>query len=158
MFRFLARTRTLSIGVVLLAAAAAMPAPGRGQQAEVEAAVRETLAAWKAGDFEAFATFYHPDARGFFLDGGALLRGFNVAALQAAYNTGFRAELELRELDVAVFGSSAISAALLDGTLTLPSGDVIDGTWRYTETRVTRDGRWQIVQYHFSRFEPLQGG
>ena len=128
-----------------------------GQEAEVREAVSETLAAWRSGDFELFATFYHADTRGFFLDGGALLEGFNVAALQAAYNTGFRADLELGEMRVWVLGDVALTAALLQGGLTLPDGSSVPGTWRYSDTRVLEEGTWKVVQYHFSEMDVPEG-
>lgn len=123
------------------------------QDTEVTAAVTETLDAWKQGRFEEFAAFYHDDARGFFLDGGALMGGFNVATLQAAYDAGFRADLDLRDLDVRVIGEVAISVAYLVGKLTLPGGGALEGSWRYSETRLPVDGTWKVVQFHFSQQE-----
>lgn len=149
------RARTVIFVLFLVSPWSARPAAG--QEAEVRQAVSETLAAWRSGDFERFATFYHADARGFFLDGGALLEGFNVAALQVAYNTGFRADLELGEMTVRVLGDVALTAALLEGVLTLPDGSSMPGTWRYSETRVQEDGTWKIVQYHFSEMEAPEG-
>jgi uncharacterized protein (TIGR02246 family) len=120
------------------------------QEAGVQQSIDEMVTAWEAGDFEKFAEFYHKDTRGFFLDGGGLLKGFNVAALTAAYNTGFRAQMSVRDLDVKRYGDVAISVAYMDGVLTLPGGGQVEGTWRYSETRVVQDGEWKIVQYHFS--------
>lgn len=117
----------------------------------VRAAITETLDAWSAGDFERLAQFYLPDARGFLFGGGPLVKGFNAVALQAAYETGFRATFKVRGLEVRVLGDAAVAVAYLDGTLTLPGGQEEAGSWRYSETRV-RDGEsWRIAQYHFSK-------
>ena len=145
--------RARTVIFVLLLASTWSARPVAGQEAEVRQAVSETLAAWRSGDFERFATFYRADTRGFFLDGGALLEGFNVAALQAVYNTGFRAELELGEMSAKVLGDVALTTALLQGALTLPDGSSVPGTWRYSETRVLEEGSWKVVQYHFSKME-----
>jgi ketosteroid isomerase-like protein len=110
-----------------------------------------TLAAWSAGDFEGLASAYGAETRGFLFGGAALAKGFNPAALQAAYEAGFRATFEARGLDVKVMGDAAIAVAYLDGTLTLPGGEVEAGSWRYSETRVKDGGDWKIVQYHFSK-------
>ena len=147
-----AMTRRCALLTLILAA---VPLGIEGQPPTVEESVDDMVAAWEAGDFQKFADFYHPDTRGFFLDGGLLLRGFNVDALSAAYQQGFRASLEVRELDVQRYGEVAVAVAYMDGTLTLPGGGSIEGTWRYTDTRVLVEGDWQIVQYHFSRQEPL---
>lgn len=120
------------------------------QEAEVTGAIRETLAAWGAGRFDDFSDFYHRDARGFHLDGGPLTGAFNQMTIQAAYAAGFRADVTLRDLEVRVFGDVAVAAGYLAGTLTLPGGATIPGTWRYSETRVLEEGLWKVVQFHFS--------
>ena len=127
-----------------------LPAGAAAQEPDVRASIEATLDAWSAGDFQAFANQYHPDTRGFFLDGGTLVEGINVAALQAGYEAGIKAELSIRELDTTLYGEAAVTVAFLEGSLTLPGGNVQPGTWRYTETRVREGGVWKVVQYHFS--------
>lgn len=136
--------------LVALVLAAAGPMALAGQGADVEASIAETLEAWRAGDIEAFAAHYHPETRGFFFDGGQLVAGMKPEALRAAWDAGFRADLTLEDLEVEVFGDTAVSAARLVGTLTVPGGAQVEGPWRYTETRVRTDGGWKVVQYHFS--------
>lgn len=143
------------LALLALILVVAVPCDVSAQDPSVEASVQEMVAAWEAGDFQNFADFYHADTRGFFLDGGLLLRGFNVDALTAAYQQGFRASMEVRDLDVQRHGDVAVAVAYMDGTLTLPGGGAIEGTWRYTDTRILVEGDWKIVQYHFSRQEPM---
>jgi hypothetical protein len=120
------------------------------QEAEVTAAVRATLDAWRAGRHEEFVGYYHADARGFFLDGGPLMGGFTLPALQAASEAGFKADVELRDLEVRAWGGAATAVGYLVGTLTLPGGGTLPGTWRYSETRVRDGGTWKVVQFHVS--------
>ena len=137
----------VGLGLVLL-----LPAPNvRAQEAEVSAAVHATLAAWTTGDFETFVGFYHPEARGFFLDGGPLTDGFTVVALQAIADAGFQANVEVTDLDVQVYGRTAMSVGYLVGSLTLPGGMSLQGTWRYSESRVSTDDGWKIIQFHISQ-------
>ncbi len=136
---------------IVLVSLGVTPASGHAQDVDVRAAMSETLAAWSAGDFEGLAQFYTTDTRGFLFGGALLVRGFNPAALQAAYEAGFRASFTLRAPDVRVLGDVAIAVAYLDGTLTLPGGEAETGSWRYSETRVRDGGRWKIAQYHFSK-------
>jgi len=124
--------------------------PLRAQDDPVREAMEATLAAWNEGDFETLTAQFAVDARGFFLDGGILLRGFNRPVFEAAYAAGFRASMTARDPDIRVLGEVALSVAFLDGSLTLPDGSLQQGSWRYSETRVLREGTWQIVQYHFS--------
>ena len=143
------RFKAALIGPVL--AMAALVSSAQGQEAAVREAVTGTLAAWSEGDFDRFADYYHPDVRGFFLDGSVVTRGFEVEALRAAHAEGLRAEMTLRELETRVYGSTAVSEGYLDGTIGLPGGMSLSGSWRYSETRVLTDGVWRVVQYHFSQ-------
>lgn len=142
--------RSMAWAILLLLVGAA---PGTAQDTEVEAAVRATLDAWRNGEYAAFVGSYHPDARGFFLDGGDVIEGFSLDALEATAEAGFDADVELRDLDVKVYGSTSVAVGLLEGTLTLPGGLALTGVWRYSETRVHEAGAWKIVQFHISRRE-----
>ena len=125
--------------------------PARAQDRGVEAAVSETLAALVTNEFATFANFFHDDARGFFVDGSAMIEGFSALAFRAAYLAGLRTNVVMRDLDVRVYGNTAVSGALLGGSVTLPGGAVREGTWRYSDTRVLEEGTWKIVQYHISQ-------
>lgn len=148
------RHRVVGLSLVLLLVGAVPNVSA--QEAEVEGAVNATLAAWSSGDYQAFVDQYHPDARGFFLDGGPLLAGgFDVQVLQAAADAGFAASVEVRDLDVQVHGSSSVAVAYLVGSLTLPGGFVMEGTWRYSETRVSTAQGWKVIQFHVSQQEGM---
>ena len=121
------------------------------QEADVRAAVSETLAALIAHDVPTFASFYHDDTRGFFVDGSTMIEGFSVIAVRIAYATGLRVNVVMSDLNVKVYGNTAVSGALFQGSVTLPGGAVASGIWRYSETRVLEDGTWKVVQYHVSQ-------
>jgi len=122
----------------------------QAQEAEVRTAMLASLAAWNQGDVAGFGSFFSTETRGFNLDGGILIRGFNAAALEAALNAGFAINVEPRDIDVKIYDNAAVGVAYLDGSITLPGGMVREGTWRYSETRVNDGGSWQVVQYHIS--------
>jgi len=125
-----------------------------GQEAEVESSVRATLGALSEGRYDDFIAHFDSSARGFFLDGGPLLStGFNVDQLKMAASAGAGINVELSGLDSRVHGSVATSVAYLEGSITVPGGVEIQGSWRYTETRVIRDGAWKVVQFHVSSLE-----
>ncbi len=121
------------------------------QEADVRAAVTETLAAIVARDVPAFANFYHNDTRGFFVDRTSMIEGFSSLAVLAAFATGLRVNVVMNDLDVKVYGNTAVVRAIFQGSVTLPLGAVASGTWRYSETRVLDEGTWKVVQYHVSQ-------
>ena len=125
--------------------------PARAQETGVEAAVSATLAALVTNEFTTFANFFHDDARGFFVDGSTMIEGFSPMAFRAAYLTGLRTNVVMRDLKVSVYGNTAVSGVLLGGSVTLPGGAVREGTWRYSDTRVLEGGTWKIIQYHISQ-------
>jgi ketosteroid isomerase-like protein len=125
--------------------------PARAQETGARAAVSETLAALVTNDFPTFANFFHDDVRGFFVDGSTMIEGFSALAFRAAYLAGLRTNVVMRDLNVRVYGNTAVSGALLGGSVTLPGGAVREGTWRYSDTRVLEEGTWKIIQYHISQ-------
>ncbi|MGI9626822.1 MAG: YybH family protein [Longimicrobiales bacterium] len=145
------RRRALLVAGGLLALTLGLPGQALAQEADVREAVSATLETWSTGDFDRFAEFYHPKVRGFFLDGGVLAEGFDVAALKAAHEEGLRTDLDLRDLTVEVHGTTAVSAGYLDGSIGLPGGLSLEGSWRYSDTRILEGGVWKVVQYHFSQ-------
>ena len=121
------------------------------QEDEVRNAIVESLAAWRAADFQKLGTFYDARVRGYMLDGGMLLTGYNAAALDAAVSTGFAFALEPQDIDILIVSPAvAVAVAIVEGSITLPGGATQEGSWRYSETRVKEGGVWKVLQYHFS--------
>jgi hypothetical protein len=125
--------------------------PGAAQEEEIHAAMVESLAAWSDGDFQRLGTYFAEQTRGYMLGGNVLITGFDPEALEAAVSAGFSFSIEPREIDIMMVGETvAVAVATVEGTITLPNGEVQEGPWQYSETRVLEDGRWKVVQYHFS--------
>ena len=143
------RSRSVILAFFLISLLAGSSA--RAQEADVRADVSETLSALVAGDAVAFTDFFHKDAHGFFVSGATLVQGISVMAFRAALLTGLRTNVVMSDLKVKAYGNTAVSAALLGGSVTLPGGAVRTGTWRYSDTRVLEDGKWKVVQYHISQ-------
>ena len=66
-------------------------------------------------------------------------------------DAGFQANVEVQDLDVQMHGGTAMSVGYLVGSLTLPGGMSLSGTWRYSESRVETPDGWLIVQFHISQ-------
>ena len=144
--------KRLTITVLLASLCVAIPKTSAvAQEAEVRNAIVESLAAWRAADFQKLGTFYDARVRGYMLDGGMLLTGYNAAALEAAVSTGFAFALEPQDIDILIISPTvALAVAIVEGTITLPGGTTQEGSWRYSETRVKEGGIWKVIQYHFS--------
>ena len=123
----------------------------RAQETDVRADVSATLAALAAGDATTFVDFFHDDVRGFFVNGSNMIEGISVLALRALYLAGLQTNVVMSELNVRVYGNTAVSGALLQGSVTMPGGAMISGTWRYSDTRVLAERRWKVIQYHISQ-------
>jgi hypothetical protein len=52
----------------------------------------------------------------------------------------------------------AVAVAKIEGVITLPGGEIQEGPWQYSETRVLEGGTWKVVQYHFSSVPSGDGG
>jgi hypothetical protein len=125
--------------------------PGAAQEEEVRAAMVASLEAWSAGDFQTLGTFFAEQTRGYMLGGSMLITGFNPQALEAAVSAGFSFDIEPQEIDIVLVRETvAVAVAMIEGSVTLPGGEVQNGPWQYSETRVLEEGQWKVIQYHFS--------
>lgn len=141
----------ITITLLIICCMGASTQTGSAQEEEVRAAMVESLAAWSAGDFQRLGTFFAEQTRGYMLGGSMLITGFNPEALQAAVSAGFSFSIEPHEIDILMVDERvAVAVASIEGTITLPGGDVQEGPWQYSETRILEEGRWKVVQYHFS--------
>ena len=148
----------LKTAVLMALCCAALPKTHlAAQEAEVRQAIVESLAAWRAADFQRLGTFYDARVRGYMLDGGMLLTGYNAEALQAAVDAGFSFSLEPQDIDILILNPTvAVAVAIVEGTITVPGGETQEGSWRYSETRVKDGSVWKVVQYHFSPLEQAE--
>lgn len=152
------RTPSLLATLTVISLAAVPTSVHAQAEQEVLAAIENQMAAWNVGDITTFGTYYAPGVRGFNLDGSLLIVGFNPQMIEAAIQAGVKIELSPRDIDVTLFGSTAVAVGYLDGSLTIPGSPPQEGTWRYSETRVKTDGVWKVVQYHFSALNTPGGG
>lgn len=143
----------VTVGILLCALCSALvPRPAAGQDADVRGALEETVRAWTEARVSDFVQQFDPQVRGFYLDGALLTEGVSREATQARYDAGFKVSMELRHVDVRLYGNTAVLAGYMVGWVS--SGGITDrGTWRFTEVRVNQEGRWRVVQYHFSKLK-----
>ena len=114
----------------------------------------EAIAAYSAGDVEATAPYWLPDATAFFGGGVPLGEGFNQEEMKAQLEAGLKYDFQLRDVEVKVYGKTAVSTGYLEGTVTLPNGNVAPGPWRISFTWLQKDGQWKTAHLHVSELLP----
>ncbi|CEJ15686.1 SnoaL-like domain protein [bacterium YEK0313] len=143
-----------------LAAAALMSllpvAAEAGPKEEAQATLTAWEAAFNAGDADAVARFYLPDATVHGLVSSTLivgedaLRRYFAAPLKARARIAF-GDTTLQELA----GDTVVATGYEEASAMLPDGRAISIPGRYTFVLVRRDGAWRIAHQHSSsRFRP----
>ncbi len=123
----------------------------------VTEAVMATLAAWNGGDADAYVSSFHPDYRGFFLDGELLGEIIDKDGLEIAYDDGYLPKMSVQHLDVKIYDDTAIVTGYVVGTIAYPQDGSAGGTWRYSEVRITHNGQWKVLHHHLSPLAPAPG-
>ena len=91
-----------------------VPAFGQTPEADVTAAVKRTFDAYNKGDSVVFKRqFYALSVRGFYIDNGALASGDDI--IQAPTPPDLKPSVTLRQLNVRVYGTTAVIAAYIVG-------------------------------------------
>ncbi len=129
-------------------------APG-DEADEARAAVLAHWAAWRAGDPEAIAEYYHSEFSLFGADGEPLWTTSSLEEfknrIEASLDAGYRLDIQTRDLEVKVYGHAAIATSYLVGTTTLPGGETEQGPWRNTSVWIKEGNQWKAVHGHWSR-------
>jgi ketosteroid isomerase-like protein len=140
------------LGMVLTASASAMA----DDVAEITAAMEKHFVTFKAGNAAGHIAHHMAGHSGFGPEGGALdvidSLEEETAELQAEFDEGFKFDFQLVDLDVAVYGDTAVVTSLQTGTVTLPDGTTEKVKNRRTSV-VVRDGKeWMEVHSHISEY------
>ena len=120
--------------------------------AEVKAAVQAHWAAINAEDVVAVAEHHTPDFNGFLSGGGLLMSFASHEEQKAAFGalSGYKANWQIRHLDVRIYGNTAVAAFYLDGSATWQGGTA-NGPLRVTErcgSNMTASGKRRITMTH----------
>ena len=146
-----ALTTLLVIGMFLTTVAMADDAD------DVKAAVQGLFAAVNAGDANGRVSRRMPEYSNFGRGGGLLDRSASPEerrrAFQASVDAGVKRNYQLRNVEVKVYGNTAVVTAYLVGTRTAPNGDILRWTDRRTGVWVKQGGTWREAHMHQS---PLQ--
>jgi len=132
------------------------------EEAEVRELILRRVAEFNSGDYaDIVADDGHPGTVNGFAPRGSLLWEQEYteeaqAEWKAWYDAGYKPNIELRHLNVKVYGNASVATGYQVGSYTFPGGRRVEGTWRYTEVRVKHDGQWKFVHSHVSALAPEQ--
>ncbi len=121
---------------------------------DVRAALQRYSIALSAGDVGAL-TRLHAAASTSFGAGGGLLATFDSAeerrnSFQALRDTGFKLNVQLRNVEVSVYGDTAVTTSYGVGTVIQPDGSVNPTNNRITRVWIKQGGQWKQVHNHIS--------
>ena len=148
-------TALLVIGMFLTTVAMADDAD------DVEAVVREHFTTLNAGNMDAHLEQHHVAQLNRFMRNGLRVHFSSFEEqknqIRAVYDNGSKYNLQLRDVEVNVYGNSAVFSGYLTGTIVRRNGTV-SVTDRYSAMLVKQGGQWKTVHTHNSalRIPPTQ--
>jgi ketosteroid isomerase-like protein len=121
---------------------------------DVKAALQRYGTALSAGDAGALMQL-HAAASTSFGAGGGLLATFDSAeerrnSFQATRDSGFKLNVQLRNVEVSVYGDTAVTTSYAVGTVTQSSGTTVRVNNRLTTVLIKQGGQWKEVHRHLS--------
>jgi len=119
---------------------------------DVKAAIRGHFAAVNSGDVAAYTPYYSNQGSAF--SGGELLERLSVEQrknnFQAGVDSGLRRNLQMRNLEVQIYGNVAIATGYLLGSTTNPDGTTQRTSQQRTGVLIKQGGQWKEVHRHNS--------
>ena len=132
--------------------------PNTGDQAaeaEVKAAVMDLVGGYNSSNVDQIERRLAPQQNRFRGEGGFLTSFVDASELRQAFKAGFKVNMQVHNLEVAVYGNSAIATFFAGTTVTNPNGPPrTEGPWRCSYFWNKQDGAWKLVHAHQS---PLGG-
>ncbi len=121
---------------------------------DVKAALQRYGTALTTGDAGALMQL-HAAASSSFGAGGGLLATFDSPeerrnSFQALRDTGFKLNVRLRNVEVSVYGDTAVTTNYGVGRVTQPDGTVVQLNNRITRVWIKQGGQWKQVHQHLS--------
>ncbi len=146
-----------SVTTLLVVGMFLMPVANADDVDDVRAAVMGHFVALNAGDANAYIQYYPPETSTF-ADGGLLSTSHSVeeikSGFQASVDAGFKRNIQMRHLDIRVYGNTAVTTGYGVGTTTLPDGTTVQVGYQRTSVLIKQGGQWKEVHQHRS---PLRG-
>ncbi|HEX5602551.1 MAG TPA: serine hydrolase [Pyrinomonadaceae bacterium] len=119
-------------------------------EAEVKAAVMDIVGGYNSGNVDQIERRLAPQQNSFEGEGG-FLTSINATELRQAFQARFKVNMEVQNLEAAVYGDSAVATFFMRTTVTPPNGaQRIEGPWRVSYFLNKQDNVWKLVHEHQS--------
>ena len=120
-------------------------------EAEVKAAVMDLVGGFNAGSIEQIERRLALQHNRFPGEGGFLTSFIDASELRGAFQSGWKLNFKVDNLETAVYGNTAVATFFMSGTITPPNGTPRpDGPWRSSFVWNKQDGAWRLVHSHQS--------
>ena len=121
---------------------------------DVEAVVREHFTTLNAGDQDAHLQQHHITEYNRFTLGGLRWHFDSVEEQQQqirnTFEQGSKYNLSLRDVEVNIYGDSAVLSCYVVGSILRPNGNTVQRRDRYSAMLVKQGGQWKTVHAHAS--------
>ena len=123
---------------------------------DVKVAVLGYSAAISAGDANSQTRYHMPEYTSFGPGGGLLEREYSLEEqrnrFQPAYDAGQRLNLQVRHLEVRVYGNAAIVTSYVVGTIRNTDGTTIQSRDQRSAMWIKQGGQWREAHRHNSPY------
>jgi len=120
-------------------------------EAEVKAAVMDLIGGFNTGNVDQIERRLSPQQNRFQGEGGFLTSFIDASELKNAFQSGFKLNFQVHNLETAVYGNSALATFFMSGTITPSNGSPRrEGPWRSSLFWIKQDGAWRLVHSHQS--------
>ena len=111
------------------------------------------MEALNRGDAQAYIDYLHSDHSRFLVQNPTILREIDAKSMQENFANGMSFNMQLSDLEVSLFGNTAVVTGYESGPAKFPDGTVIDGKRKYSSVWVRENGEWKNVHLHISMVE-----
>jgi CubicO group peptidase (beta-lactamase class C family) len=124
---------------------------GEAAETEVKTALMDIVAGFNSGNVDQIQQRLAPQQNRFFSEGGSLTRFIDAEGLREAFKAGLKVKIEVNNLEVAVYGDSAVTTFFVRTTTTPANGPPRTNTpLRSSFFWNKQDGVWKLVHAHQS--------
>ncbi|MEW6206901.1 MAG: serine hydrolase [Acidobacteriota bacterium] len=120
-------------------------------EAEVKAAMMNLMAGFSAGNVEQVERYISPQHNSFRRNGALATTFTDPVELRGLFQRGFKVNPEIRNLESAVYGNTALTTCILSVVITPPNqSPSTEGPWRASYLWNKQNGTWKLVHSHES--------